>query len=311
MFVLQRYILVIVVFIPPSLSKSQDAYFMNTNQSLVYLNPSFSGSSGQVRNQTVYRHQWPDVSGNFVTFLTCTDAYIKELRGGVSLSLFNDDQMRGTLRHSYISVTYAPFFSINDTSIVLIPSLGYSKNMFSLDRGRLNYRDVVNLRFKHTWRSPGTSPIAKKEYDDIEAGLLLKYKHFYTGVACSHILEPDISLFSNEVYRLPIRTTIHGSGYFTTTPRSDIQAYFSMMFQGPYAWHQIRLLSIHRRFFYGLSYSSNTVSALYLGITAKWFTASYSYDAALSKYSGNTAGSHELSCSILFRKKTTTVPELR
>ena len=61
---------------------AQDASFENTNQALVYLNPSFAGSNGGIRMQNNYRNQWPNIPYNFVTYQTCADFYLKKINSG-------------------------------------------------------------------------------------------------------------------------------------------------------------------------------------------------------------------------------------
>ncbi|MCW3075814.1 MAG: hypothetical protein JWO32_423 [Bacteroidetes bacterium] len=89
---------------------AQDPLFTSTQQSLAYLNPSFTGSNGIIRNQAAFRNQWPQLSGSYVTFLNSTDVYLKRIKGGLAFTYLHDDQARGTLTTDVYSLAYAVFF---------------------------------------------------------------------------------------------------------------------------------------------------------------------------------------------------------
>ena len=78
MLVIKRYLLVfLIAFVFKT--QAQDPLFTNNQQSLLYLNPSFAGSNGFMRYQTVYRNQWPNLSSPYVTFYNSFDSYIKRI----------------------------------------------------------------------------------------------------------------------------------------------------------------------------------------------------------------------------------------
>ncbi len=283
---------------------AQDATFNNTHHSLVSMNPSFAGSNGHIRNQTGYRNQWPNLSGQYVTYGSCLDGYIKPLNGGVAMNVTSDDQARGTLRLTTISLAYAQFISIGN-NLKIIPSIQAGYSQYTLDKGRLNFGDRVNARFNSIWYS-STVPESIVRYRDLSAGLLFKYGGNYIGVSCAHLAEPNISLFRDEVYKLPIKTIIHAShnGMMNTRTTSNVSCVVST--QGPYQSFSMRILNCYsERFLYGLGYGyfNSNEMALFFGFRAGGFTINYSYDVAISKLSGNTAGSHELSVSLAFKKK--------
>ena len=53
--------------------RAQDAYFSNTSQSLLRLNPSFAGSNGGVRNQLSYRY---NNNRGFSTIYNAADVFV-------------------------------------------------------------------------------------------------------------------------------------------------------------------------------------------------------------------------------------------
>src|SRR4051812_44625429 len=76
----------------------QDASFLNSNQSLVQLNPSFAGSNGFVRNQNSYRRSTrPQFSSSYELYSNATDFFIKPLKAGIALNWMREDFSGGLL----------------------------------------------------------------------------------------------------------------------------------------------------------------------------------------------------------------------
>jgi len=295
---------------------SQDAAFNNTHQSLVYLNPSFAGSNGFIRNQTVYRNQWPNLSGTYVTYGSCFDGYIKPIKGGIALSVLGDNQARGTLRATSISFAYAQYISITEL-IKIIPSIQASYAISSLDKGRLNFGDVINHRYGIIWNDT-IVPTARINYNDISAGLIAKYANWaYVGVSFSNLLEPNISHLS--IYHLPVRTTIHASLNYVTSPASSAHISTLLRFQNEYFNFRFNCINAFwNRYQFGVGYNlHNTFMTYpgqvnqvnhgivgYLGIKTKYFSITYSYDQLINNdFLRGPFWSHEISFSISLKRK--------
>src|SRR5689334_22111824 len=112
-------LLVPVLFV----SYAQDPVFFSTNQSLIYLNPSFAGSNGNIRNQFTHRNQWPMLGGSFRTSVNSFDVYLNSLKAGIAVTAFYDDLMHGTLKTSAVSLAYSQYLSLMDGKLKIIPSL--------------------------------------------------------------------------------------------------------------------------------------------------------------------------------------------
>ena len=108
---------------------AQDPIFLNTNHSLLYLNPSFAGSNGGIRNQLSYRNQWPNLSGNFVTYLNSFDAYIKPLNAGIAVSYLHDDIARGLLKTNRINLVYAQHFNLFENKLKIVDFIEYYRQL--------------------------------------------------------------------------------------------------------------------------------------------------------------------------------------
>ena len=187
---------------------SQDPLFTNTSQSLMYLNPSFAGSNGGIRNQFSYRLQWPLYERTYTTYLNSFDAYIKSINGAVSVSVLRDDALQGQLKTDAINAVYAQYFSLFDGKLKVIPSLQVSYLRLTYDQTK-DFRGDINPRFVERWIPRSISPSQRKSNYDISSGLLINYKNLYLGTSVFHINQPDQGLVGKS--KLPYRLSIHSS----------------------------------------------------------------------------------------------------
>src|SRR5688572_11976793 len=119
---MKKYIVLLSLIAGSSNLIAQDPIFFNTNQSLVYLNPSFAGSNGGIRNQFSFRRQWPQYSNNYTTALNTFDFYVKGMRGGFALSALSDNFANGTLITRTYGLGYAQQLKFFDKKLTLVPS---------------------------------------------------------------------------------------------------------------------------------------------------------------------------------------------
>lgn len=188
--------------------KSQDAVFLNSNQSLTTLNPSFAGSNGGIRYQSAFRKQWPNLSGTYVTFQNNFDAYIKPIRGGVFVGYMRDDQANGILITDKFDIGYAQYLSFYEGNLKIIPSFQASYMQLNIDKSKLTFGDMIDARRGFVWYS-NQEIVTYKTAIDLSSGLLVNYKHFYIGGSYFHITQPDVGLA--DTYRLPSRLCLFTS----------------------------------------------------------------------------------------------------
>ena len=282
---------------------SQDPLFTNTSQSLMYLNPSFAGSNGGIRNQFSYRNQWPNLSGTFFTYLNSFDAYIKPIKGGVSFSAMMDNQARGTLITSGLGIAYAQHLSFLDGKLKIIPSIQGSYFRVSLDKTKLNFGDPINSRRGFVWSQPTQAPSQTKSNFDFSTGLLANYKNFYLGTSVFHINEPDEGLLGTS--KLPYRLSINSSYNLHLSEKTLINFFVNYQKQQYFQFLHLNINALlYKHLIIGSGFKSYySATNFNLGYRANYFVLSYSFDVAISKLSGNTAGSHEFMASFNLRNK--------
>jgi len=275
--------------------------FLNTNQSLIYLNPSFAGTNGYIRNQASYRNQWPNQTGNFITYLNSFDAFIKPLNGGIAISLLSDIQAHGTLKRTCFSLAYAQHFSFIKGKLKIIPSLQIAFGQERLDASNLSYGDLLDARYGIVWKSFGTTPSANKNYLDLTSGLLVNYKNLYLGAAVFHFNQPDIGLLG--AFKLPPLYSMNLSCNKAISENTLLHFAARLMQQQEKTIAQAAVNMVYKNFLVGLGYRSQTTAFITAGFRYNNINCMLAYDRGFGKlYS--TPSSWELMLSFHSRKET-------
>ncbi len=303
------FFILVIAFI---FNQAQDLMFTNTQQSLVYLNPSFSGSNGYMRNQSSFRNQWP--SGSFNSYLNSFDGYIKSIKGGVSLTALRDVQGRNTFVNNTISFAYAQYFGFMKDQFQIIPSIQFNFGQNKYTPNSIDPYGVILRRYGGIQINQDYA--ISKAYVDLSSGILLKYKNSFFGASFANLLQPNISLVG--IYHLPVRTTIHASTNIKSFHQSTTNLFASFTTQNNHPTFQAKILmTVPGKISYGLGYqfinsyvyyndaiSANDYINFFVGLPMKKFTFMYSYTIAPFSDFAFKATAHELSLSFNFRKNS-------
>jgi type IX secretion system PorP/SprF family membrane protein len=93
--------------------RSQDPTFTQFFSNPIYLNPALAGSSGCPRFAMNYRNEWPQLSGNYVTYSAAYDTYAKSISGGIGIIAMHDQQGQGTISTSMLGAIYSYNLKVN------------------------------------------------------------------------------------------------------------------------------------------------------------------------------------------------------
>jgi len=279
---------------------SQDPLFFNTNQSLIYTNPSFAGTNGLIRNQFLYRNQWPTLSVDYITYYNATDVFLKKSKSGLAFIYLHDDTNDGLFKRDEFHLVYAQHIHLFNGKGKLIPSIQAGYFIRTLDRSKLNFGDLIDSSFVPQWGY--IVPAERKSNFDISAGLLFNYNHIYIGLSAFHINQPDEGLLG--VSKLPVRLSGYLSYNLYFNDKNIFQAQLNYQNQ-----NNANVLIVGGNFLLfnswllGAAYKSLDGIVLRSGYRQKYFLLQLGYDVVVSKLSGNTAGSWELSASFNLRNK--------
>lgn len=291
-----------VLFVSFFTSFSQDPEIVNANQSLLYMNPSFAGSNGGIRNQFSHRNQWPSLSSSIRTFLNTADVYLPSIKGGLAVSLLSDD-FGGILKTNVLSLTYAQYFSTKKGDLKIIPSVQFGYGERSLDIQSLHFGEAVDPRYGSVWATTTAMPLWRKNYFDFSSGLLFNYKNkLYAGGSVFHINQPDIGMLG--ALKMPCAVNAHASYNFTLSKWSSLQVLYRYRNQNNFASSQLAInLISFKHLIAGAAWTVSEAAQFNLGYRQNYFTLVAGYDIVISKLAGNTTGSWELHASFNLRNK--------
>jgi type IX secretion system PorP/SprF family membrane protein len=105
---------------------------------------------------------------------------------------------------------------------------------------------------------------------------------------------------------LPTKFTVHGGAIIPLEKGNESYLSPNVLFQAQQKFQQLNigLYYVKGPFVAGLWYRNQDAVVALVGVQNNNFKFGYSYDITVSKLSGNTAGSHEISLQIQFECKT-------
>ena len=287
---------------------AQDPTFTQFYSNPVYLNPALAGSSGCPRVALNYRNQWPQLTGNFITYAAAYDTYAKNLSGGVGIMAMHDQQGQGTIQTSMIAGTYSYYLKVNRKFRIMFGGqAAYFQK--SLDWSKLTFGDMIDPRRGFIYQT-GDVPRGNGSHGffDVSAGMVGFTKNFYFGVAGHHLNRPDESMILGDS-KLPIRLTGHMGANIKLGQRGRYSSNTTLMpnviyqYQNGFQQFNIGAYLKYEAFTIGAWYRNRDAFIVSLGITTEKFRIGYSYDLTVSQLGGVTGGSHEISMGINLKCK--------
>ena len=187
---------------------AQDPTFTQFYSNPVYLNPALAGSSGCPRVALNYRNEWPQLTGNYVTYAAAYDSYFKNISGGVGLIAMHDQQGQGTIQTSMIGASYSNYLKVNRKFRLMFGAQAAYYQKY-LDWSQLTFGDMIDPRRGFIYQT-GDVPRGngRRGFFDVSAGIVGFSKNFYFGAAFHHLNRPDESMILGQS-RLPIKFTGH------------------------------------------------------------------------------------------------------
>lgn len=284
--------------------QAQDPEFTQFYANPLYLNPAFAGSSRCPRLVLNYRNQWPALTGTFVTTSVSYDQHVEAISGGLGLLVTNDQAGRGTLENTTINGIYSYQRPISKTFSM---TLGVQGTWFqkSIDWDKLTFGDMIDPRRGFIYESQEQIRGGQKSNFDVSSGFLIFSDAIFFGGAVHHINEPRESLILGRA-RLPMKFTGHVGGTFPIDgkKRSYSEASISpnILYQRQADFEQINvgLYVTKGPIVAGVWYRNKDSFIALLGLQTEVLKIGYSYDLTVSPLTTQTAGSHEVSCTIQF-----------
>ncbi len=192
------------------LSLAQDPTFTQFYSNPLYLNPALAGATGCPRISLNYRNEWPQLTGNYVTYSAAYDSYVKDIKGGVGVIAMYDQQAEGTISTTMLGGIYSYNLKINrKVSLNFGVRAAYIQKY--LDWNKLTFGDMIDPRRGFIYQTGDVPRGGRRGLFDASAGMIVFSKYFYGGVAAHHINQPDESMILG-TSKLPMRLTVHAGG---------------------------------------------------------------------------------------------------
>lgn len=280
---------------------AQDPTFTQFYANPLYLNPAFAGSNKCPRISLNYRNEWPNLSGNYITYSTSYDKYVKNIKGGLGLLATHDQQGKGTISTSMISLIYSYHLKVNRKFTMLFGARAayYQK---SLDVTKLTFGDMIDPRKGFIYNTGDVLQNASRQFFNASMGVLGFSKNFYTGLALHHINQPNESMITNGTSQQKMRITAHAGATISLvkgargTKSTTLMPNIIFQYQQGFMEMNIGTYVKYGDLTFGAWFRNKDAFILSLGIQTKSFRVGYSYDITVSKLNNGTSyGSHEVS----------------
>lgn len=280
---------------------AQDPTFTQFYANPLYLNPAFAGSNKCPRISLNYRNEWPNLSGNYITYSTSYDKYVKNIKGGLGLLATHDQQGKGTISTSMISLIYSYHLKVNRKFTMLFGARAayYQK---SLDVTKLTFGDMIDPRKGFIYNTGDILQNASRQFFNASMGVLGFSKNFYAGLALHHINQPNESMITNGTSQQKMRITAHAGATISLvkgargTKSTTLMPNIIFQYQQGFMEMNIGTYVKYGDLTFGAWFRNKDAFILSLGIQTKSFRVGYSYDITVSKLNNGTSyGSHEVS----------------
>ena len=302
------FLLVFCLLLSQDVLHAQDPTFTQFYSNPLYLNPALAGSTGCPRINLNYRNEWPQLTGNYVTYSASFDTYSKDINGGVGLMATYDQQAEGTISTTMLGGIYSYNLKLNrKTSLMFGARAAYYQKF--LDWNKLTFGDMIDPRRGFIYQTNDVPRGGKRGFFDVSAGAVIFTKLFYAGLAVHHANQPDESMILGES-KLPVRLTAHMGGTLPIGRRgrysdgTSLKPAIIYQYQNGFQELNIGAYLNYSSLNIGVWYRNKDAFVFIVGAKTDKFNIGYSYDLTVSKLgNGLTGGSHEISMQINLKCK--------
>lgn len=250
-----------------------------------------------------YRNQWPALSGTFVTYSASYDQYFDNISGGFGVIATHDQQGKGTINASTLSLIYSYHLKVNRKFSMLFGAKATWNQKF-LDWDKLTFGDMIDPRRGFIYQTGDVQRGGSRGFFDASAGMVGFSKNFFFGFSGHHLNRPNESMIIGDS-PMPIRLNGHMGAEIPLGTKSKYQNTTSIMpniivqYQQGFWEMNIGTYIKYGAFNAGAWFRNRDAFILSVGINTGTFKIGYSYDVTVSKLNnGVSGGSHEVSLGL-------------
>lgn len=286
----------------PQEGKAQDPLFTQFYANPLYLNPAMAGTHGCPRFALNYRNQWPSISGTFVTYSASYDQFFKNIQGGIGVLLTHDQQGKGTINTTTLSLIYSYHLKVNRKFSILFGAQATWNQKF-LDWSKLTFGDMIDPRRGFIYQTGDQPRGGSRGFFDASAGIVGFTKSFYFGFSAHHLNTPNESMIIGNS-PMPIRLNAHIGADIPLGSRSKysnktkIQPSIIWRYQQGFYELNIGTYIKYGVFNVGAWFRNRDAFILTFGVNTGTFKVGYSYDLTISQLTNKSGGAHEVSLGL-------------
>jgi len=306
---------------------AQDPQFSQFYANPLYLNPAMAGSSLATRVTANYRHQWPSLDANYITYSASVDTYLPRINSGIGLIVMRDQQAFARYNSIDIGAQYSYQLQISQRVAarggIQFSYVNRSINYFGLTFGDQfdNTGQINPVSSDQFAQNPNPAAL---NYLNVSAGGLVFTGRSWLGISANNLTRPDQSFIGN-ASPLPVRFSVHGGvkipmddntraglAESKTAPERSISPAFNYKAQGKFDQLDVGVYLTYEPVVFGLWYrglpikqyevgiNNNDALVFLVGFKQGGLSVGYSYDLTVSNLGPSTGGAHELSLSYEF-----------
>lgn len=294
----------------------QDAQYSQYMFNGIYINPAYAGYKEQLNIHSFYRNQWTGITGAPKSMSLAVDAIANDGNVGLALQVAADKLGAESTVSAYANYAYRLRVGYSESSRLAF-GLGLGMLQKGLNADRLNARDA------------GDNLLAigneRALVPDARAGIFYSNDRFYAGFSADNLIAQYIINQKNlSVYFQTPKTHFYLTAGVLLPINEDVQVKPSFLLKddrgGPTSLDVNAFVLFGGKFWVGASYrtavklydksnlqsnlqKTNSVVAMVDFFATENIRIGYAYDQTISRLSGYSGGSHEISVGVVVNPK--------
>lgn len=207
-----RYKAILLILSVSLYSQGQETFYGPGFQTIIGINPAFSGCEGNGIVRLSYLNFYPGKNYNLHSVYLSFDSYFEELHGGTGFYLAND-YLGGIINDIRGGFSYAYFLQAGENIFI---NAGLSASVFhrGYSFSGAVLPDQIDLLGNISLVSSESLANRGKAAFDVGAGLLVISGRFYAGLSVNHLAQPEINFEGSERNILKRKVSVHCAADF-------------------------------------------------------------------------------------------------
>lgn len=193
---MKKYTTIILFLIFTQGLFAQDTFFGISNGDYQYSNPAYTGTSGEIRFNNIFKSQFSILSGNYNTNFLSADVY--KNNQGFGAYFLADQSGVASVRKIEFSGMYSYMIQLRDNlGVSFGMSMGAGQSRVNFD-GAL-FEDQLQNDFSINETSIENTDNISKEYIEISSGVLVYSDRVWLGISGHHLNKPQLYSIENKI----------------------------------------------------------------------------------------------------------------